>query len=174
MGNGDDVMVIAVDGEVVLSACWPDEGNWGISTIGGDWRSDAKNNFRFYLGNNLARVGDWIELKAGEPRELDVMIGEVPGGAFSAMLTVEVEGQTYAKNRQGGPILPMFKTDEPSRNLLDEIFKNLVPGEAAITNGPIFRDYDFVASKVAEEVVVVEEEKLSPFRLWRFCKWAGD
>ena len=41
-GNGDDVMVIAVDGEVVLSACWPDEGNWGISTIGGDWRSDAK------------------------------------------------------------------------------------------------------------------------------------
>ena len=167
-GNGDDVMVIAVDGEVVLSACWPDEGNWGISTIGGDWRSDAKNNFRFYLGNNLARVGDWIELKAGEPRELDIMIGEVPGGAFSAMLTVEVEGQTYAENRQGGPILPMFKTDEPSRNLLDEIFKNLVPGEAAITHGPIFRDYDFAASKQEEEVVVVEEENVSPFRMWRF------
>lgn len=168
-GNGDDVLVVAVDGEIVLSACWPDGdwGNWGISAIGGDWRSDAKNNFRFYLGNNLSRIGDWIELKAGVPRQMDIMIGEVPGGAFSAMLTVEVEGEDYPKNRQGGPILPMFKTDEPSLNLIDEIYKNLVPDEAAVTNGPIFRDYDFIASKKVKDEIYLEE-KVSEYRLWKF------
>ena len=34
------------------------------------------------FGNNLARGGDWIELKAGIPKEMDVLIGEVPGGGF--------------------------------------------------------------------------------------------
>ena len=46
-------------------------------------------------------------------------------------------------------------------------FKNLVPGEAAITNGPIFRDYDFVASKWQRKLLWWKKKK-TPFRLWRF------
>jgi hypothetical protein len=139
-GHGDDVLVVRVGGELVLSACYPSE-NWGTLGIGGDWRSSAKNNFRFYLGNNLSRVGDWIELKAGEVKDMEVIIGEIPGGGFCSMLTVEVEGVDYPLNRQGGPILPMFKTEEPSLELQDAIYRTLVPGEASVTNGPVFRDF---------------------------------
>ena len=56
------------------------------------------------------------------------------------MLTVEVEGVEYEKNKQNGPILSMFKTAEPSHDLIDAIFKGLVPGEASVTNGPVFYD----------------------------------
>lgn len=149
-GHGDDVLIVAVDGETVLNASWPDvDGEWGgIYGIGGTWNSSAKNNLRFYLGNNLSRGGDWIELKAGEPRDMEVLIGEVPGGVFCSMLTVEVEGEEYPRNKQGGPILPMFKTEEPSLDMIDEIYRALVPEEAAITNGPVFRDYNFSAQKI--------------------------
>tara|TARA_A100001015_G_scaffold43351_1_gene47631 strand:- start:1940 stop:3775 length:1836 start_codon:yes stop_codon:yes gene_type:complete len=163
-GMGDDVMVIRVNGEVVMNACWP-EGQWGSYGIGGDWRSDAKNDFRFYLGNNLSRGGDWIELKAGEPVDMEVILGEVPGGQFCSMLTVQVEDEEYERNKQGGPILPIFKTDEPSLDLMDEIYKTMVTDEASVTNGPVFRDYDFSA-ELEEKEEVVEEVVESQYRTW--------
>jgi hypothetical protein len=170
-GHGDDVMVVRVDGEVVLNACWP-EGQWGSYGIGGTWISSAKNDFRFYLGNNLSRGGDWIELKAGEPVDMELILGEVPGGAFCSMLTVEVEGQEYERNSQGGPILPIFKTTEPSTDLMDAIYRNMVVSEASVTNGPVFRDYVLKprTNQVveAEAVAEVVEEKTpeSKMRIW--------
>jgi hypothetical protein len=89
---------------------------------------------------------------------MEVIIGEVPGGTFSAMLTVQVEGETYERNRQGGPILPMFKTTEPSRALQDIIYAELIQGEASVTNGPVFRDYSLPDTR-AEEVRVAEAEE---------------
>lgn len=156
-GHGDDVLVVRVGGELVLNACWP-EGEFGSINIGGNWQSTAKNNFRFYLGNNLSRVGDWIELKAGEQKEMEILLGETPGGGFCAMLAVEVDGVEYPRNRQGGPILPMFKTEEPSLDLQDAIYRTLVPGEASVTGGPVFRDYasDTAAPALAEVVEQIE------------------
>lgn len=34
-----------------------------------------------------------------------------------------------------------LKTTEPSFEFVDEISEHLVPGEASITTGPVFRDY---------------------------------
>ena len=165
-GQGDDVLVVAVDGKTVLNGCWPSsDSEWGIYSIGGSWKSSAKNDFRFFLGNNLARGGDWIELKAGIPKEMDVLIGEVPGGGFCSMLTVEVDGESYDLNRQGGPILPMFKTEEPTLDMIDEIYRVLVPDEASVTNGPVFRDYEFVVAN--EEIDQIKEvKKINKFREW--------
>lgn len=141
-GFGDDVLVLRVGGKVVLNGCWHSEGTTTyITTIGGKWDSTSSDDAQYYYGNNKARVGDWIELKAGEPVDMELMIGEVPGGVFSAMLTVQVEGVDYPKNRQGGPILPMFTTTEPPRALQDIIYSSLNQNEASVTNGPIFRDY---------------------------------
>lgn len=169
-GHGDDVLVVRVDGEVVLNACWP-EGQWGTYDIGGSWISSAKNDFRFYLGNNLSRGGDWIELKAGEPKDMEVILGEVPGGGFCAMLTVEVDGVEYERNRQGGAIFPMFVTTEPSLDLQDAIFRTLVEGEAAVTNGPVFRDYTppgegRLLAQAVEPAPPVESSLQSGLRLW--------
>jgi len=141
-GFGDDILLVRVNGKLVLNGCWHDNGAaTTISLIGGNWASTSSDDLRFYYGNNRARVGDWIELKAGEMVDMEVMIGEVPGGIFSSMLTVQVDGVEYPKNRQNGPILPMFATTEPSRELQDFIYSTLIQNEAAVTNGPVFRDY---------------------------------
>lgn len=174
-GHGDDVMVVRVDGEVVLNASWPDD-NRGTYLIGGNWQSSSARSRRYYLGNNQAVVGDWITLKAGEALDMEVIIGEVPGGAFCTYLLVEVEGEEYERNRQGAPILPMFKTEEPSLDLVDAISEHLVSGEALITEGPIFRDFavsqdggEPVGAQPPEPQVPEDLPELSPLRLWKFA-----
>ncbi|VGO16251.1 hypothetical protein PDESU_04842 [Pontiella desulfatans] len=111
-GQGDDILVVKVDGECVLNACG--RGTEGFLQPGlGGWSSSSADSRRFYMGNSTAVVGEWITLRAGEPKKMEVVIGEVPGGTFCSMLTVEVEDVEYGRNRQSGPILPMFKTEEP-------------------------------------------------------------
>ena len=154
-GMGDDVLLVRVNGEVVLSACWPDENGWGANAIGGTWQSDSPDSRMYYMGHNLADVGDWVTLEAGVPQDIEILIGEVPGGHFVAMLAVEVDGVEYEKGPQGNPILPMFKTAEPSLDLIETIHGNLVVGEVCVTNGPVFCDYDMQA-----RAVTVEEESL--------------
>lgn len=173
-GHGDDVLAVRVDGKVVLNACWDDD-NRGTRLIGGKWVSSATKNRQFYMGNNLAWGGDWIELKAGEPREMEVILGEVPGGTFCSMLTVEVEGAKYERNKQSQPIFPMFKTSETTHDMADAILEHLIPGEAEIFEGPIFRDYfaaektntqEVAAADVVEPIELVKEEKGSDMRVW--------
>lgn len=53
--------------------------------------------------------GDPIQVTAGEPYEIKVMIGEQPGGTFCAMLLLKKDGVKYADAPGGGPILPVFK-----------------------------------------------------------------
>jgi len=160
-GFGDDILLVRVDGKLVLNGCWHSNGSQTyITVVGGSWDSTSSDDARYFYGNNTARVGDWIELKAGELHEMEVMIGEVPGGIFSSMLTVQVEGVEHERNRQGGPILPMFTTAEPSRDLQDVIYKDLIRGEAAVTNGPVFRDYMLAPKKNREELVAADPEKI--------------
>jgi hypothetical protein len=128
------------------------------------------------MGNNYAVVGDWISLKAGEPLPMEVLIGESPGGIFCALLAVEVEGEEYPRNPyKGGPTLPIFKTAEPSLDLADAIHIALDPGDASVTNGPVFRDYvlpkatpEAAAAAAAEPVSVPEAaaEPVDRIRTW--------
>lgn len=136
-GSGDEVMVVRVDGEVVLAACWYTVQE---KTVGDLWMSHSADSRKYYMGNDRAVVGDWITLKAGVPRKMEVLLGD-NGGEACAMLAVEVKGVEYERNRQGGPILPAFKTSEPSHDLLDLIYKDLPVGEICLTNGPVFSDY---------------------------------
>ena len=173
-GHGDDIMVLRVDGEIVLNASWPSGDDAGAIQAGcGGWTSTSADSSKYWLGNGGAIVGDWIELKAGEALPMEVMIAEVPGGEFCSMLTVEVEGMDYPRNRQGGPILPIFKTEEPSVDLQDVIYRDLVKNEASLTNGPVFRDYATksqirVAKDVVAENAVFEEQVKGEayLRLW--------
>ena len=67
------------------------------------------------------------------------------GGQFAAMLLVEEKGVEYERNRQNGPILPIFKTTVPSWDLVDAIFKELVEGAL----GPEHPDTAIKLNKVA-------------------------
>ena len=174
-GHGDDVLMVRVDGKIVLNANWEDN-NRGTRLIGGNWVSSATKNRQWYMGNNLAWGGDWIELKAGVPKKMEVVIGEVPGGQFCAMLVVEVEGAEYEHNRQSQPIFPMFKTEYPTHDVADAILEHLVPGEADVFGGPIFKDFavpsgmtNLAASVEPEQPVGVEEEEPeSKMHIWNF------
>ena len=135
--NGNAFLFARVDNKEVVVACWDihkEYFDW--------WQSSDADSDKYYLGDQRATVGDWITLEPGKPLDMEVMFGEWKGGNMAAMLTVEVQGEEYESNRQGGPILPAFKTSELSRDTIDEIEKYLPAREASLTNGPVFRDYD--------------------------------
>ena len=71
-----------------------------------------------------AIVGDWITLEPGVPLDMEVLIAEIPGGGFGAMLCVQEKGVEYERSYGGGIVLPIFKTEEPSLDLVDGIRRN--------------------------------------------------
>lgn len=169
-GMGDDVMVVQINGKIVLNACWPNDSE---IVIAGQWQSNSADNRKYQLGNNQSVVGDWIDLKAGEPADMQVIIGEVPGGVFASMLTVEIDGVDYPNNSEGGPLLPIFKTDELTRDLLDKIYETHVRDQASITNGPVFNDLrsssqsrSYAEAQTVESTPVILTEKEKGTRLW--------
>ena len=136
-GSADDILVIMVDDKVILNASRTSSQD----QVSSRWKSTAPDNRTHRMGNSYTEGSEWITLEAGKPRSMQVLIGEVPGGHFDCMLTVQVKGEDYPMNKWGGPIYPMFTTEVPSHNLLDQIIPKLVPGEASLTNGPVFKDY---------------------------------
>lgn len=124
------------------------------------------------MGNNTAEYGDWITLEPGVPVKMDVMLGEVPGGHFDGMLAVQVKDEEYELNSQQGPILPMFKTAEPSHDLLDAIYEWLVEGEVCLTNGPVFSDFGGGSRRggiaINESAEGAPVPAFNPVRIWNF------
>ncbi|RKX39569.1 MAG: hypothetical protein DRP64_14075 [Verrucomicrobia bacterium] len=145
-GYGDDFMAVAVDGELVLSTGWSDY----AARITPQWQTSSPDSHKYWLGNGRAVVGDWITLEPGTPLDMEILATEMPGGTFSAALLVEVKGVEYERNRQNGPLLPIFRTEQPSLDLIDAIYMDLATGEACVTNGPIFRDYELPAMQAAQ------------------------
>jgi hypothetical protein len=135
-GVGDAYLMVNVNGEEVFLSCNRTHQQYF------DWRDSAfANGDQYYLANKRMWVGDWITLEPGKPLDMQVMFGEWLGGSLSALLNVEVQGEEYPRNRQGGPILPAFKTAPFSDDLLDKIYPHLSENETCLTNGPVFCDY---------------------------------
>jgi hypothetical protein len=99
----DDVIVVAVNGKTVL--------------VGG--RPDATKNLKMWTSpeqgakigaaNGTLHYGDWISLKKDEPVDLDVLVGERPGGSFCAFLLYEKQGAEYPKTESGATKFPLFQ-----------------------------------------------------------------
>ena len=144
-GFGDDILAVRVGGEIKLLACFPEWiTDFDEHTVR-HWESTSVDNRKYPMANHHSVVGDWIELKANEPQDLEILIGESHGGIFSAMLVVEVEGVEYDRNpHRNGPCLPFFKTAEFSQDMYELINNQLQPGEATCDLGPVFNDYDSV------------------------------
>jgi hypothetical protein len=167
-GQGDGTIAVRVDGKVVLISGWLEPENLV-------WRPSSADHLKYWLGNDKASAGDWITLEPGVPIPMEVLMVE-GGGQGCFMLVVEEKGVEYDNRTIGGPTFPAFKTAEISRDMLDVIYRNLVPGEVSLTNGPIFRDYDVVeetATKTAKnnelpETVLPESGSMDPvLRTWK-------
>jgi hypothetical protein len=141
-GFGDDLLLVRVKRHLVLDASYPSwEGKFS------DWHSRDKNSRKYPLEGLSMVIGDWIKLKKGEPQEIEVLLGEAPGGIFSCRLLIEQEGKTYKqvpysyRSLSGEtfsgtrPVLPIFKTATISQKIIKELKIN--PREIT-ADGPIF------------------------------------
>jgi hypothetical protein len=103
VGNVDDLLVVAVNRKVVLVGNWPNTSlkklNWKSNSIPGPT----------VAANPYSKYGDWIDLKAGVPVDLDIILGERPGGKFQGIILCEKKGETYPPNAKGEAVLPLFQ-----------------------------------------------------------------
>jgi hypothetical protein len=136
-GMGDSVLTVRVDGKTVLDA--PLFSNSGGLDL--KWQTHSCKSHCYYLGNGKSVVGDWITLEAGVSKKMEFLFADYGGGAFGAVLLVEVKGVEYPKNRQGAPILPVFKTAPLSEDLKEQVWEYLVKDEADLEGGPVFCDF---------------------------------
>ncbi len=101
VGAGDDVMVVRFNGKVVLDRCWYQQDQ--------EWQPEKNYQYGWSgIPNGFAR-GDAIEVKAGEWYDLEILIGEQPGGLVFACLLMEKDGEEYPHDPKGNPILPIFR-----------------------------------------------------------------
>lgn len=183
-GQGDDILLVRVDGQVVLNGSWLAENEQydsdAILGKAANWSSSSADSRKYALGNNFAAVGDWIELKAGVPLDMEVLTGEILGGVFCSLLCIEVEGVEYPSisKYRNNPTLPIFKTEDPGLDLAETIWADLNEGDASVTNGPVFRDYvptgtgGLLSQKTELETIEPKSEEKNPLRIWH--KTNGD
>jgi len=130
-GFGSEVCSVAVNGKTVLASNWIENGR-PIPTPGSNWHSSDAPGQRVRQAYLIA--GDWMDLKAGEVVDLDVLIGERAGGNFCAVLLIEKKGVKY-EQKDGHPIFPVFQlapfaTPNP---------KNRQEGPQIAQDGPIWK-----------------------------------
>lgn len=104
VGNFDDLLIVAINRKVVLDGSRPDTKFPKLN-----WKEAADKGPRV-AANELARYGDWLELKAGKPVDIDIIIGERPGGFFHGVVLYQKKGETYPRDGKGQAILPLFQT----------------------------------------------------------------
>jgi len=135
-GRGNHVLATKVDGV--------ETGFLGYRTVGllvSDWRSSADQNLKFYTGKMAMAVGDWFELEPNKPVDMEVVIGDHNGADTQATLRVQKYGEFYPKNKDGGPILPVFKTAEIPEHLKAEIEYLTIPGDQDLNSDLMFNVY---------------------------------
>ena len=105
VGMFDDLLVVLVDRRIALEFLWTgDLTPWAPR--------DHVDEHPCFAGRPLV-YGDWIELSPDRPRELDLLVGEHPGGLVGGVLMIEEEGATYERAANGRPILPLFAVQAP-------------------------------------------------------------
>lgn len=145
--SAEDSLAIRIDEKVVVAASFVDHtasamrSERSIESYGALWEADTMDSLKYVISNGRATVGNWITLKGGEPLPMEIVLTDNGGFGFTAIVAVEVKGVEYERSVWGGPLLPVFKTSDIPRDLLDIIYADLSEGEVCLTNGPVFRDY---------------------------------
>ncbi len=143
--SADDSLAIRVDKNLVVAASASNPASNGNvrapKMFGSIWESSSMDSDKYVIGQWYGVVGDWITLEPGVPRDMEVVATDNLHEAAQFIVAVEVQGEEYPRSKYGGPILPIFKTAEITRDHLDEIYRYLPDNEICCTNGPVFRDY---------------------------------
>lgn len=131
-GRGDDYLSVYIGGKAKLHGHWPD----CFERYVGTWKgSESAQPGPF--GNTLI-IGDWFTVKEGDTMEIDIAIGERPGGKVGFVLQIEEQGQTYRTDKQGRSILPLFQLAPISTEEQERIKKDFGNYEFDWDNIPYF------------------------------------
>lgn len=119
VGTADDIMFVRVNGKTVL-----DGTDYGIdhelrdkekSIQMTDFHGTFPNNEQFWIGLPF-------HASAHESVDIEVLIGEEPGGKSDYFLFIQREESTYPSQPNGSPLLPIFQLDDKP------IHPNAAPG----------------------------------------------
>jgi hypothetical protein len=113
-GCADDALAVAVNGKTELVGCRPDmimpRNGWKQTDPDGAQASD-----------DPLHPGDWFTVGAKDIIDLDVIIGERPGGLFNAFLMIEKQGETYQSDGLGHSIYPIFQVAPYDTPVIDDV-----------------------------------------------------
>ncbi len=99
-GMCDDVLLVRLDGRMVLDGSLSPVENKKYDQ---PWKPNAQTNKRpMHLGEEFA-------FSPSESKDIDIIIGEEPGGVFYASLFALKKGETYPNDKGGLPELPLFQ-----------------------------------------------------------------
>jgi hypothetical protein len=109
VGMADDILVVRANGQTVLDgsliavkpALYNAEKRYAVLDFNTTNASEEKGLY----------VGTALHLKAGDPVDIDILIGEEPGGYSHYFLYLQREESNYDKQSNGMPLLPVFKLD---------------------------------------------------------------
>jgi SAM domain (Sterile alpha motif) len=101
VGSADDVLLVRFGGKLVLDASWEDSS--GLKPEG-----VYKDHYGNFPRGGFIK-GEAIRAQADQWYDLEVVIGERPGGFFFACLLMEEKGAQYPRDGHGDPVLPLFR-----------------------------------------------------------------
>ena len=82
-GIADDVLGVRIKGRTVIDASF-------MNFTG--WESRDERNRKYKMSTSTLFIGDWFRMTKGKPVEMEVLIGECPGGYFYCHLLIEQDG----------------------------------------------------------------------------------
>ncbi|MEO7931916.1 MAG: hypothetical protein ABIT76_02035 [Chthoniobacterales bacterium] len=106
VGLGDDILIIRFNGSVVFAQGRVKE------TLASPPVRYSYENLKNISGDRGPVAGKWFEVSAGGRYDMEVLIGECPGGLMHAYLLLEKMGGVYDKDPAGLPILPLFRVSK--------------------------------------------------------------
>jgi len=120
-GMADDYLSVFADGKPWLHACWPEVQRG----VGQRWRAHRDSTkWTSPIGGQKLIFGPWKKLSKGQVIDIDLGIGERPGGMLGFVLMVEQKGVRYEREKgTKRPILPLFATSHFSEQQQAEITK---------------------------------------------------
>jgi len=95
VGFADNYLAVAINAKTVLVTCLPS------SVIPTKWYPKEKKT-GLWGRREECLGGDWIDLKAGQIVDIDIIFGEVPGGDCSCFLGIQKKGEELPLSKHRG------------------------------------------------------------------------
>jgi hypothetical protein len=108
IGFGDDILVVAINGQVVFDG--------SISPVSGN-QPTLPWPYQDWCVSNPYREANYAKLRAGssfevnnvEPVTVDILMGDEPGFYYCAYLLIADESKDYPPDSHGVPLYPIFQ-----------------------------------------------------------------